>query len=358
MKFPDEMKQDKRWVAWLYENDPQHPNSIHHRKKVPYNLNSYCKTTAAVNDPSTWGTYQKAKTTLDFAAEHPERVKERQYGGVGFIIGDGWGFLDIDNSPTVIANHNLGETNLIDQVQQLLDKTYCEVSQSQAGFHFIFKVDSSVQRFNLHPKHSDRELYTAGRLAALTGKLLEPEQPMKITTIYQDQWEQLNKLIFGSYEPPTEPEKHGLSNIELSQFGAERPLSPQALSVVDEILQSSDAHQFIYWLSTDLPTISTNQSGQQFPTVDGELIDYDPSSQDITCCEMLAYWVRYLTGEYNSKLIDEIFKHTRLYRPKWERSDGNGTYGQRTIGQAVAYKKAQRERVTKKYKGMIIHGEK
>ncbi|MCI1287282.1 MAG: hypothetical protein LKG36_01460 [[Lactobacillus] timonensis] len=357
MSFPDEMKQVKRWVAWFYEDDPQHPNSVHHRKKVPYNLNTYCKTTAKTNQPLTWGTYQQSKKTLDFAVEHPERVKQRHYGGVGFIISDGWGFLDIDNIPTVIANHNLGETNLIDKVQQLLDNTYCEVSQSQAGLHFIFKVDSSVQRFSRHPKHGDRELYTDGRLAALTGNLLEPDQPVKITTINQDQWEQLNKLIFGSYAPPTEQDKHDFSNIELSQWGAEKPLSQQALSVVDEILQSNDAHQFIYWLSTDLPTISTNQSGQQFPTVDGELTDYDPSSQDIICCEMLAYWVRYLTGKYNSELIDEIFKHTRLYRPKWERSDGSGAYGQRTIGQAIAYKQAQRERVTGKYKGMIINGE-
>lgn len=372
MEFPEEMKKEQRWVAWFYQNNPQHPNSVHGRKKVPRNLNSYmCKGSASTTDPQTWATYQQAITTQNYADTHPERVKVTQYGGPGFIIDDGWGFLDLDNIPTVIANHNLGEHNQIDDILDLLDHTYCEVSQSQSGLHFIFKIDGTVEAFNKHPEQSSRELYTSKRLVALTGNVLDPEEPLKITTIDQETWKQLNILVFGSYAPPVEY-SNSFSDTELSHG----VLSAQGKQIMYSILRSQCKHGvketingrtvwknvsectlFNWWRTADLPDISTKESGKEFPDWDGDLIYYDPSSQDIACCNMLAYWVRYYVGEYDSKLIDEIYKQTNLYRPKWNRNDGAGTYGQRTISQAIAYKQGQRDRKIEQYKGMIVHGE-
>lgn len=350
MEFPEEMKKEQHWVAWFYQNNPQHPNSVHGRKKVPRNLNSYmCRGSASTTDPQTWATYQQAITTQNYADTHPERVKVTQYGGPGFIIDGGWGFLDLDNIPTVIANHNLGETNLIDQVQQLLGHTYCEISQSQSGLHFIFKVDDTVEAFNKHPEQSSRELYTSKRLVALTGNVLDPEEPLKIATIDQETWKQLNILVFGSYAPSTEY-SNSFSDTELSHG----VLSDQGKQIMNSILRSSDADQFNWWLTADLPDVS----GEKIADWNGELIYYDPSRQDMACCCMLAYWVRYYVGEYDSELIDEIFRQTNLYRPKWNRNDGAGTYGQRTISRAIAYKQGQRERYIKNHKGMIADGEK
>lgn len=358
------MKQEKRWVAWFYENDPQHPNSVHHRKKVPYNLNVHCKITAKTNQPLTWGTYQQANATQKYADHWPEYAKKRQYGGAGFMISDGWAFLDLDNIPEKIANYSLGEHNEISDLLELLDYTYCEVSQSQSGLHFIFKVDSSVQSFTKHPDKGP-ELYDSGRMVALTGNLLEPDNPLKITTIDQETWEKLNIVVYSSYTPPVQAHNGAFSKLELSHG----VLSEQGASIIAAIQQSSDADEFNWWMTADLPTISTRKSGKKFPNWNGELKDYDPSDQDYHYCEMLAYWVHYWTGSYDSKLIDEIFKQTNLYREKWNRKDGSGTYGQRTISRAIAKKKAdlekyiadkkaEREKWIKEHKGMVINGEK
>lgn len=333
---PDEMKKEQRWCAWFYEETD--PGNVHERKKVPHNLNSsMCKGMASSTNPSTWGTYQQANNTYVFAKNNPQRTKEMHYGGPGFMFGDGWAFLDLDNIATVIANYSLGEHNLISDIMELLDYTYCEVSQSQEGLHFIFKLDNSVKQFT-RKKHGC-ELYVKGRMAALTGNRLDIDRPLKITTINQQQWEQLHKLAFGDYSP-TISTNDAFSGTELSQG----VLSEQGLAVIDNIMKSTDATKFSWWLNADLPTVSTNVSGKQVPNWNGIMIDYDPSSQDQTCCNILAYWVKRTTGEYNSKLIDEIFKQTHLYRPKWDSKDGAGTYGQRTIQRAINYKSAQRNR--------------
>ncbi len=347
MEFPEEMKKEQHWVAWFYQNNPQHPNSIHARRKVPRNLNSKrCRGSASTTDPQTWGTYPQAMNVQNHANTYPEWVKATQYGGPGFIIDGGWGFLDLDNIPTVIANHNLGEHNQIDDLLDLLDHTYCEVSQSQSGLHFIFKLDDTVESF--FKKEHSKELYDRGRMVALTGNVLDPEEPLKITTIDQETWKQLNILVFGSYAPPVKIQG-SFSDTELSH-GA---LSAQGKQIMNSILRSSDADQFNWWLTADLPDVS----GEKIADWNGELIYYDPSRQDMACCCMLAYWVRYYVGEYDSKLIDEIFRQTNLYRPKWNRNDGAGTYGQRTISRAIAYKQGQRERYIKNHKGMIADGE-
>lgn len=354
MDFPEEMKNDRRWVAWFYEKNPQHPNDEHMRKKVPYNLNTNCQTNAKTTQPATWGTFQQANATLQCANNHPDYAKQRQYGGAGFVIGNEWAFLDLDNIPTVIADYTLGVQNEISKILQLLQHTYCEISQSEAGLHFIFKMDGSVQKFS--KKKHGKELYTSSRLVALTGKVLEREAPLKITTINQDTWKQLNELVYGRYEPPTIPSQSA-SPVKLSQGGE---LSDEAKAIILTIKRSSDGDHFNWWCTTELPDVSTKESGKQFPAFqkDGtiEMKDYDPSRQDMACCCVLAYWVRLCTGKYDSKLIDEIFKQTNLYRPKWERLDGGMTIGQRTISNAIAYKKAQREDRISKYKGMVING--
>ncbi|MCZ2465271.1 hypothetical protein [Limosilactobacillus vaginalis] len=346
MDFPEEMKKDRRWVAWFYEKNPKHPNSIHALKKVPYNLNDNCHSTAQTNQPATWGTFQQANATLQCANKRPDYAKQRQYGGVGFVVGDGWALLDLDNIPTVIADYTLGVQNKISKILQLLHHTYCEISQSEAGLHFVFKVDDSVEKFS-KPEH-DKELYTNARLIALTGKILEREAPLKITTINQDTWKQLNELVYGRYEPLTIPSQ-SVTPVELSQGGE---LSDTAKAIIQDIKNSSDGDRFNWWCNAELPDIS----GSEVADENGELIQYDPSRQDMACCCVLAYWVRQCTGKYDSKLIDEIFKQTNLYRPKWERSDGGMTYGQRTISKAIAYKQAQREDRIHKYKGMVING--
>lgn len=338
MDYPEEMKHERRWCTWFYETNPQHPNDVHALKKVPHSLNSkMLKDNAKTNEIETWGNYRQACNAYSFTQNNPDWVKENQYGGLGFMISDGWVFLDLDNIPTVIADYSLGQHTIISEIVEILDHTYCEVSQSQGGLHFLFKLDDSVDSFT-NKKHN-KELYDKGRMVALTGNVLDTDQPLKITTINQEQWEKLNRLIFGKYEKP---------NSFNSDFGktelSHGVLSEEGLAVIDAIMKSNIAQRFNWWLNADLPTVSTGVSDKKFTDWEGKQIYYDPSRQDSQCCKEIAFFVRKVTKRYDSKLIDEIFKQTNLYRPKWNRLDGGGTYGQRTIQSAINYQKQRRKK--------------
>lgn len=337
MEFPKEMQQAKRWCAWFYHESQT--NSLHQRAKLPHDLNSHLlKAMASSTNSATWGTYAQANAADRFAENHPERAKVMNYGGAGFMMGDGWCFLDLDNIPNEIDDYSPLENGFARQILDLLDNTYCEISQSGLGLHFIFRVNSSVHQFTT--KEHDHELYTSGRLAALTGHVLDPDLSLKITTIGQQTWVKLHQVIFGAYQEPSADLENNFANIQTSRG----QLSTAGKQIINQIMHSHDARQFNWWMTADLPDVSTAKSGRQVYDYNHRLIAYDPSSQDMACCNMLAYWVHRMTGQYNGQLIDEIFRQTRLFRAKWTRHDGNGTYGQRTIAKAIARKSRQTNR--------------
>lgn len=355
MDFPEAMKQERRWCAWFYEFDKKRQRYI----KKPYNLNTWQLSKPALSDtPETWGTYKQALNAYEYFQANPDYVNNRTPGstdkvstkaGLGFMLGSGnWAAVDLDDIDTLIANHSLGEKNLVDDIQNLLGPTYCELSRSQGGLHFIFKLENNVEQFNKKKlvNGKSREIYGGnGRFIALTNNALADDLPLKISTISQAMWQQLHQLLFGEYAPPGQTGNSDFSNTELSHG----VLSDTGVAVIDSIMQSTDAKRFNWWLTADLPVESTNVTGKQFPDENGQLINYDPSAQDMACCNMLAYWVRQVTGDYDSRLIDEVFKRTNLYRPKWDRMDGGGTYGQRTIKQAIDHKRQQLERYMRGY---------
>src|SRR5699024_5069031 len=55
------------------------------------------------------------------------------------------------------------------------------------------------------------------------------------------------------------------------------------------------------------------------------------SSEDMALCNHLAFW----TGK-NRKQMDELFRQSKLYRPKWDESRGETTYGYYTIDRAIS----------------------
>lgn len=41
MDFPEEMKQERRWCAWFYHDDPQHPDDTHKRQQLERYMRGY-----------------------------------------------------------------------------------------------------------------------------------------------------------------------------------------------------------------------------------------------------------------------------------------------------------------------------
>ena len=123
--FPAKMAHANRWGLWKRDIEVSG-----HINKIPWD--PLHNQPGKSNDPITWCSYQQAR---EYYHQSPAA-----FGGPSFYLGDSWCLLDLDDITDTIAEHNLGEVNLIDQILFLLDDTYCEVSTSQSGLHFIFRM--------------------------------------------------------------------------------------------------------------------------------------------------------------------------------------------------------------------------
>jgi putative DNA primase/helicase len=79
----------------------------------------------------------------------------------------------------------------------------------------------------------------------------------------------------------------------------------------------------------------TAKNGHRFASLwEGDISNHTSHSEaDLALCNFLAFWTG---GDYN--LMDELFRQSGLYRPKWDENhyaDGR-TYGQATIAKALA----------------------
>jgi hypothetical protein len=61
--------------------------------------------------------------------------------------------------------------------------------------------------------------------------------------------------------------------------------------------------------------------------------DYESQSEaDLALCSILAFW-----SKKDPEQIDRIFCQSKLYREKWDEQHGRDTYGEMTIGRAIAH---------------------
>ncbi|MBM6940172.1 hypothetical protein [Limosilactobacillus coleohominis] len=329
--LPSEMGRFNRWGLWKRVVNSDRIN------KIPWN--PIQGQNAKSNDPSTWCSFNEVRQTY--------HAQPNQYGGPAYFLGDSWCLLDLDDITDTIAEHKLGEVNLIDQILFLLDNTYCEVSTSQSGLHFIFRIDDSVTNFGQYKKVKDeytnnksRELYHDKRFVALTGNCLNDETS-HITTIGQERWSQLYQLVFGQ-----ELEQKANVDAKPVQIKHHQQLSPAAKRIMQAILDSNtgDNKRLRNWL--DVPVFDSTREAQAH-----KVFDFDHSAEDQSCCNMLAYWTR-----CDPQLMDEIFRQTQLYRPKWDRQTGTFTYGDITIQNAINYKSAQFNSWKKRQPKIIVKG--
>ena len=122
----------------------------------------------------------------------------------------------------------------------------------------------------------------------------------------QEQLEELYFEIFGKAESPREEVK-----AEQATIGVER-LTDEA--VIARMLGSINADEIEALLK-------------------GETSAYggDESAADLALCNHLAFW----TGK-NQLQMDQLFRQSRLMRPKWDEKRGRQTYGEMTIDKACA----------------------
>lgn len=137
--IPDEMKAERRWVAWRAEQRDGRWT------KIPMSPSGG---NAKSNDPATWGTYDEAA---------------KVGRGVGFMLGDGWLGVDLDG---VLEAGRTPDEWIRDWIDSA--GTFVEISPSGTGYHAIFRgVARTPGTAN---RKGNVEVYDATRFFCITGR--------------------------------------------------------------------------------------------------------------------------------------------------------------------------------------------
>jgi len=141
LPIPREMEGMPRWLRWrLVERKGGKP------AKMPITLSGR---PARVNDADDWADYFDALWT-------------RKGQGMGFVLGEGVGCIDLDDALT--ADGTL--TAWAERIVARAPRTFMEVSQSGTGLHIWGLLDEAPGR-NLRTKGMSVEVYSQGRFIAL-----------------------------------------------------------------------------------------------------------------------------------------------------------------------------------------------
>jgi putative DNA primase/helicase len=175
--FLAEFKRERRWLLWRFETRDGRPNT-----KVPYSV--YGGPGSSTN-AETWATYEEAV------------IEVGRYDGLGFAIGDGFLFVDLDGC----RHPQTGtiETWASDIVCLLNAAT--EVSPSATGLHVYLKsrnARSLKHMFGTGENKRGIEIYASGRYAAITFEHL-PNTPDEMPE--RDLSEFIARVESGDFDP-------------------------------------------------------------------------------------------------------------------------------------------------------------
>lgn len=270
--FPAELRAQRSFVVWRYENKPGQPK----RAKVPYVPRAKGFTKALSNDPSTWGHLGDALAVVDL----------NEYDGIGFMLTEGLVFIDLDGCRDP-------DTGVIEEwAQEIIDAldSYTELSPSGTGVHILAYGELPASKGR---KKAGVEMYSSGRYATMTGDRLEgtpgniEQRPVEISNLYA--------RVFGDDSAP-------------AQASASVPSSLTDQEIVDKLSRARNRDKFLKLWS-------------------GDTGDYPSRSEaDLALCSLLAFY----TQDYDQ--LDRLMRESGLGGNRWgDRAD----YRHRTINRAL-----------------------
>ena len=262
----------KAWVHWQYA-------MVNGKKtKKPF---------AAKGGPT--GTNEKFRDTLVTYAEAADAVKERKADGVGFVLPEGYFFLDIDH---------MGLDSPFVQMMLSRFDSYTEYSVSGGGIHIYGKCELKQLPIFIDQKGQPRldrqyyiknsgnglELYIGGltnRFAVYTGNVIEEKTLRECTSAILTT---LDKEMRKREKAETTPAKD----------------------------QAREYSQIV-------SSLRKQKNGEKFCKLydQGDYSNYGSQSEaDAALCSLIAF----RTGP-DPIIIDKVFRSSALYREKWERDD-------------------------------------
>ena len=278
--IPPELLDQPCWVVWRQEGP----------KKVPHDPRTDRR--ASCSDSSTWGTLEEAIAAYQGGG----------YDGIGFQLAPPFVGVDLDGCRD-------RETGFIDDgAQAIIDRlnSYTEVSPSGRGIHIFVTGELPPGR----RRTKGVEVYDRDRYVTVTGwhVMGTPLTAEPRST----ELEALHVRLFGSHQ----------STVSLPPAKAVWPTTPHASASVP-------AEELI-------GRIKASSNGDRFERLwrgEWEDVTEYPSQSEADfdlCRTFLAFW----TGK-DAERMDQLFRLSGLYRPKWDERHGARTYGEVTIANAI-----------------------
>ncbi|HEL2594973.1 TPA: hypothetical protein TZ702_001810 [Streptococcus suis] len=208
--------------------------------------------------------------------------------GVGFVVPEGYFFLDID--------HRDLDDDLVQDLLTRLD-TYAEFSQSGKGIHIYGKCDElflPVEDGKLSPNYYTKNPYN--KIELYFGRLTK------------------RFCVFTGNVIKDSPVKDVTNSI---------------LDVLDDYMLKPMKTSEVFDTFDLICNMRKAKNGVKFKKLfdEGNISDFGSHSEaDLSLCSMMAFW----TGD-NTDLLDQLFRESKLYRDKWERKD----YREETLRKAI-----------------------
>ena len=281
------------------------------KRKVPYDVFGQ-KTGTDASSQKTWVTYKEAV----------QAVKVQNFDGIGFVVPPGYMFLDID--------HREKDDPL---VQELLQRfhTYTEESFSGDGLHLYGRcqldklptvIDKNTGKMTISDDfykknpHNHLELYIGGttnRYAVYTGRAINH---LAVADCTEAVITTLDKDMRKPQKKRAQSTQTEFQN-EAAEIQQPTP-TPEVDQVVLKLMRQKNAMKFCSLY------------------ISGDTHGYNSDSEaDLALCSMIAF----ATGDC-PELIDQVFRSSALYRPKWERSDYRDNTIKTALVQLQSSKKA------------------
>lgn len=268
------------WLCWNFvEKDGR-------KTKMPCSAFGTATGTNQENS-HTWVTFEEAKAAA--AKSH--------YSGVGFVIPEGWFFLDIDHKP-------LDDPYVVNMLERF--DSYAEKSVSSEGIHIYGKCDLPTiptefkkDKLKLHHKYYQKnpnngtELYIGGltnRFAVFTEDVIQ-DKPFKDCT----------EAIL------TTLNKDMLKKADISSKSSDGTASQASTTVKGTRVDAN----------TVILGIKSQKNREKFIDLfeKGDTSRYFSESEaDLALCNLIAF-----RAGPSPELIDEVYRQSQLYRNKWER---------------------------------------
>jgi putative DNA primase/helicase len=296
--IPEALRAERRWVLWRYVSRGEGRWA-----KVPHRTNGR---RASASDPTSWTTFETALKTY----------RRGGYDGIGFVLGDGWGGVDLDDCRDVQTGV------LLPEAQAIVDRfapCYTEESPSGEGVKMFFHADRTGFQvdFDFNPAADGAVTeWNAARYFAVTGGGggdATVDRTAEVSGYLDLHRHDGHRAIVDRVPDPGQHDRPDF--IAEGRQGREHLPEPKSVATMsDEDL---------------LARARAARDGEKFRALwrgDISAYDDDHSRADMALCCLLAFWT-----QKDETRMDQLFRQSGLYRREWERT----SYRRVTLAKAI-----------------------